>query len=135
MKKIITILFVAFTSLVFAQNYNGTYTNSAGQKLVISDYGEGAFQFTVTWGENDEWGCLFDADGTANTLVTYAEGTNCQPAQTLSSVEGDLSVVTSWGRQATLYRVTLCYETENLIANLLNAGFTTVQSSSVIVGR
>jgi tight adherence protein F len=122
------------------QLYNESYLTTQADANLVFDVVKSSFGRTLANFDSTKFGALieeqtYQSDGTANTLVTYTEGTNCQPSQTLSSVEGDLSVVTSWGRQATLYRVTLCYETENLIANLLNAGFTTVQSSSVIVGR
>ena len=65
MKIFLVTLFLAFSSLVYCQVYSGTYTNSVGQELVISDVNDDSFSFTVTWGEDDEWGCIFDADGTA----------------------------------------------------------------------
>jgi tight adherence protein F len=34
-----------------------------------------------------------------------------------------------------LYRVTLCYETDNWAGELFETDFTTVQSSSVMMGR
>jgi tight adherence protein F len=46
-----------------------------------------------------------------------------------------LRVKTSWGRDSSIYRVTLCYETDNMVAGLLDNGFTRVQSSSAMIGR
>lgn len=122
------------------QLYEEDYLTTQDDANLVFDVVKNSFKRTLTNFDATKFGALieeqtYQSDGTANTLVTYTDGATCQPSQTLSSVEGDLSVLTSWGRQATLYRVTLCYETENLIENLLNAGFTTVQSSSVIVGR
>lgn len=77
-----------------------------------------------------------DINFTPNTLVTKTFPANACPVGTsLSSIEEDLSVESTWRRKTTLYRVTLCYETDNLIADILSNGFTKVQSSSVIIAR
>ncbi|MFT2099113.1 tight adherence pilus pseudopilin TadF [Marinomonas sp. 2405UD66-6] len=70
----------------------------------------------------------------ANELQTYEGGNvSCDVGDPLSS---DLSVVTSWGRMATLYRVTLCYETDNLFGTLVDTVFNnTVSSNAVAIGR
>ena len=44
----------------------GTYVNSVGQKLVIINLSDNSFEYSVDWGVNDEWGCLFHDDGVAN---------------------------------------------------------------------
>ncbi len=56
-------LFMRNTS--FAQNITGTYLNGAGQELIITNEEECCFDFEVTWGVDDEWGCLFYDVGTA----------------------------------------------------------------------
>lgn len=61
-------------------------------------------------------------------------GARCQTEQTLEQMQ-HLSKITTWGRRATLYRVTLCYETDNWIGDLLDMDFTTVQSDAVMIGR
>lgn len=122
------------------QLYDDDYQTTSSDAQIIYDVVKGSFQRTQASFDSNKFGMLieeqtYQTNGTPNALVTHNDGQTCQPAQTLSALEGDLSVVTSWGRQATLYRVTLCYETENLISNFTDTGFTTVQSSSVIVGR
>lgn len=64
-------------------------------------------------------------DGTVKT---------CQTNRTLDTMT-HLSKVTTWGRRTTLYRVTLCYETNNWLGDLLNREFKTVQSDAVMIGR
>ncbi len=70
---------------------------------------------------------------------TYTKNNGCTVSSTLQQLENNsdtkLSVVTSWGRNSAIYRVTLCYETDNLVAGLLDNGFTTVQSSAMVIGR
>ncbi|OAJ95587.1 tight adherence pilus pseudopilin TadF [Vibrio bivalvicida] len=75
----------------------------------------------------------FDLNGKPSvTLISKGKG--CSLGQTISQQEG-LSMVTSWGRRATLYRVTLCYETDNWAGPLFDEEFTTIQSSSLMMGR
>lgn len=77
----------------------------------------------------------FSDIGVANALNDFALGSQrCAVSQTLDKL-ANLSVITSWNRQASLYRVTLCYETDNWAGSLLDKEFTTVSSSSVMIGR
>ncbi|USD66700.1 ATP-binding protein [Vibrio sp. SCSIO 43136] len=78
----------------------------------------------------------YNSDNTPKGLVTYLRGSQtCAVDETLSNLQGDLAVVTTWGRMSSLYRVTICYETDNMIGDLLGLDYTTVTSSSVLVGR
>jgi len=66
--SIVSVLIISCSSPEEAENSlinNGTYTNDAGQNLIIENLTDSSFDFTVTWGENDEWGCLFSEEGTA----------------------------------------------------------------------
>lgn len=47
----------------------------------------------------------------------------------------DLGFETSWARQATLYQVTLCYDTLNWYGHLLGKDFSRVSSNAIMVGR
>ncbi|NRB42226.1 MAG: ATP-binding protein [Pseudomonadales bacterium] len=64
----------------------------------------------------------------------YNIGQDCQPATSLNELE-HLSVVTSWDRQSALYRVSLCYDSDNWFGALVGENYTRVSSSSVIIGR
>jgi len=76
------------------------------------------------------------SDRSPKALVTYIRGARtCALSQTLAELRTDLAVVTTWGRVSSLYRVTICYETDNWIGELLGLEYTTVTSSSVMVGR
>ena len=69
----------------------------------------------------------------ANPLITHKGGTlTCNPPDTLDT---SLAVVTSWGRKTTLYRLTLCYDTENWYGGLVGEDYKRVSSSSLMVGR
>ncbi|MBV7299183.1 ATP-binding protein [Enterovibrio sp. NIFS-20-8] len=68
------------------------------------------------------------------TLDTIEQGGGCQLTDTLADHQ-DLSMMTSWGRRASLYRVTICYETDNWAGASFDTEFTTVQSSSIMMGR
>lgn len=73
--------------------------------------------------------------GRPNGVRTFNFGRQiCRLNKTLADLD-HLSVVTSWDRQATLYRVTLCYETDNWVGELLGGDFRVVSSDAVIIGR
>ena len=74
------------------------------------------------------------SDNTTSALTTINQSGGCSLAQTLQDYDA-LSMITSWGRRASLYRVTICYETDNWAGELLDANFTTIQSSSIMMGR
>lgn len=77
----------------------------------------------------------FSGINTPNRAVRLPLGKPvCAVPQFLSQLT-NLSVVSSWGRQVSLYRVTLCYDTDNWIGSKLGIDFTTVTSSSVMIGR
>ena len=60
------IIFYGWPATTKAQNFNGTYMNSARQQLQITNHIPGeSFQFEMKWGVNDEWGCMFEAQGVA----------------------------------------------------------------------
>lgn len=75
----------------------------------------------------------FDLDG-KQLVTSISQGRGCTMSDTIAQ-KSDLSMVTSWGRRATLYRVTLCYETENWAGPLFGENFTTIQSASIMMGR
>ena len=41
---------------------NGNYSNQVGQNLIIKNLSDSSFDFNITWGENDEWGCIFSEE-------------------------------------------------------------------------
>ncbi len=65
MKHLLIITLSILSMSSFAQNINGTYLNGAGQELIITNEEECCFDFEVTWGLDDEWGCLFYDSGNA----------------------------------------------------------------------
>lgn len=75
----------------------------------------------------------FVSGGTAD-ITRINMGTGCELPSSIKQQQA-LSMMTSWGRRATLYKVTLCYETENWSGKLLDKEFSTVQSSSIMMGR
>ncbi|WP_417551947.1 tight adherence pilus pseudopilin TadF [Marinomonas fungiae] len=76
----------------------------------------------------------FNASQSAQPLQTFrGGGLNCELNN--GALDPSLAVVTSWGRRTTLYRVTLCYETENWFGDIIGEDYRIVSSSSVMVGR
>ncbi len=77
----------------------------------------------------------FRSIGNPNAPKRYNLGSYaCTLSQTIDQYD-DLSVVTTWTRQATLYRVTLCYQTDNMFGSLVDESYTDVSSSSIMIGR
>jgi tight adherence protein F len=78
----------------------------------------------------------YDDDGTPLAVDVFPQGAlDCNIGETLADLEAQLRVTTSWGRNANLYRVVTCYETDNYVAGVLGNGFTRVSTSAVMVGR
>ncbi|MDB1123137.1 tight adherence pilus pseudopilin TadF [Vibrio algarum] len=125
------------------QLYSEDYKMSNQQLNDIYDVMAKSLKRTYTNYSQADFGMLYEeqtysTSGVTNALVTWNStgGITCSVSENLSQIESNLAVTTSWGRKSTLYRVTLCYETENwLIGFALGSGFTRVTSSSVILGR
>ncbi|SGY85494.1 tight adherence pilus pseudopilin TadF [Moritella viscosa] len=68
-------------------------------------------------------------------VVSFPRGTQ----QITPSIDMDtltnLAVMTSWGRRASIYRVTMVYRTENWFGALIGEEFNTVSSSAIMIGR
>lgn len=58
-------------------------------------------------------------------------GIDCNPSMPAQ----DLTFTTTFGRPATLYQVTLCYDTPNWYGNLIGEDFKRVSSRAVVMGR
>ncbi|WP_417542967.1 tight adherence pilus pseudopilin TadF [Methylophaga thalassica] len=52
-----------------------------------------------------------------------------------SAPSKELSFTTTFGRDATLYQVVLCYDTDNWFGNLIGKDFSMVSSKAIIMGR
>lgn len=75
----------------------------------------------------------FNSISTPAALATFRGGSiRCAIGTPLDPA---LSVITTWNRMATLYRVTLCYETDNWFGKLIGEDFKMVVSNSVTIGR
>ncbi|MDA8911103.1 hypothetical protein N9I21_04835 [Crocinitomicaceae bacterium] len=97
MKKLLLFGTLAFGLNAAGQNMNGTYVNAVGQKLVITNEQECCFDFKVTWGLNDEWGCLFTGAGTA----TYTDANSAYSGEDSDWADIEFNIngnsITVWG--------------------------------------
>lgn len=122
------------------QLYGEDYEITGGEARALYNIAENSLVRTLSSYESARFGAFVEEQtfrdiDQPNRLNTFSIGTRrCAVERSLAQLT-DLSVVTSWGRQATLYRVTFCYETNNWIGDLLGEDFTTVNSSSVMIGR
>lgn len=106
---------------------------------LLYDVGKNSLNRTMGQFDDSKFSMFVEEMTNDSGYQHYARGSECNVSKTLNDLESNdntkLSVVTSWGRDSSVYRVTLCYETDNLVAGLLGNGFTTVQSSSAMIGR
>lgn len=81
---------------------------------------------------------LFEDNNLSNPVATELEPLNsdlpCVPTHKLETMT-ELFLETSWGNAAPLYRVTLCYKSDNWFGALVDIEFTTVSTSSIMIGR
>ncbi|NAX04087.1 MULTISPECIES: tight adherence pilus pseudopilin TadF [Vibrio] len=66
-----------------------------------------------------------------DVVLPYHRGIDCESQHPDSS----LDFVTTFGRHATLYQVTLCYDTESWFGDLIGQDFSRVSSRSITMGR
>jgi tight adherence protein F len=79
---------------------------------------------------------VFNCYGDAAACAVGETTPSCSVEQSLTGTkESDLRITTTLNRNPPLYRITLCYETDDLVAGLLSSGFKNVSSTSVAVGR
>lgn len=123
------------------QLYGKDYSLTKGHATTLVTIAEGSLRRTVNQFEAKNFGYVieavtFNAKGVA-TYKVYPEGiekVRCNTVSTLDKMQ-HLSKMTTWNRRATLYRVTLCYETSNWIGDLLDMNFTRVESDAIMIGR
>jgi len=66
-----------------------------------------------------------------NVVLPYHRGIDCES----QSPDASLDFVTTFGRHATLYQVTLCYDTDSWFGELIGRDFSRVSSRSITMGR
>ncbi|MCG3725526.1 tight adherence pilus pseudopilin TadF [Vibrio cincinnatiensis] len=66
-----------------------------------------------------------------NIILPYRRGIDCESR----SPDKELDFITTFGRHATLYQVTLCYDTPSWFGPLIGQDFSRVSSRSVTMGR
>lgn len=75
----------------------------------------------------------FDQAGAAKAISIYKGGR--YPCTQGKPFNQKLSFYTSFHRKATLYRITLCYETSNFYGDLIGEDYKVVSSQSLTIGR
>lgn len=136
---------VSFSAVSIAkertQLYDSNITLTQDDADTIYDVITGSMQRTMGDFSTENFGMTLEAqnyssDGTPLDVTTFDLGdVDCGANVTLEDLEPSLRVQTTWNRNANLYRVVSCYETNNYVADVLGTGFTRVSSSAVMVGR
>ncbi len=120
--------------------YAADYQLTAEETNDIDVIAKHSLQRTFSAFNQDNYGLLLEAlsfqqVGQPYPVVSEKRGVvNCHIEKSISELE-NLTVVSNRGREMSLYRVTVCYETDNWIGNLLGQDFTHVMSDSVVIGR
>ncbi|MUI55809.1 tight adherence pilus pseudopilin TadF [Aliivibrio fischeri] len=122
------------------QLYDEDYLITNSESNEIFNIAKNSLSRTLGSYEDERFGAVieeltFRDIGAPNTPVTYNYGSfSCPLSKRIGELDY-LSVVTTWERQATLYRVTLCYQTDNMFGSVVGESYTDVISSSVMIGR
>lgn len=122
------------------QLYDTDYQLTVKEVDDIDTIAQHSLQRTFGRFETKHYGLLveelsFKQVGIPNSAISEKRGAvECRIKQTIDSLE-EMTVVTNRGREMPLYRVTVCYETNNWIGGILGREFTHVMSDSVVIGR
>ncbi|MFA1562326.1 tight adherence pilus pseudopilin TadF [Aliivibrio fischeri] len=122
------------------QLYNDDYVLTKSDASMIHNIGENSLRRMQGSYNNNKFGSIieelsFSSIGNPNSRKYYEfGGYACSLSKEIDDFES-LSVVTTWTRQATLYRVTLCYNSDNMFGDVINKKYSDVNSSSLIIGR
>lgn len=122
------------------QLYDTDYQLTSTEVDDIDTIAQHSLQRTFGRFEPSHYGLLveelsFKQVGEANPAIYESRGgVECRIKQTIDGLES-MTVVTNRGREMPLYRVTVCYQTDNWIGDILGREFTHVMSDSVVIGR
>ena len=122
------------------QLYEADYQLTAREVDDIDTIAQHSLQRTFGRFNPNKYGLLveelsFKQVGVASPAVREKRGTiECHLQQTIEDLES-MTVVSNRGRELPLYRVTVCYQTDNWVGNILGREFTHVMSDSVVIGR
>ena len=111
------------------------YTLESSDVSLLHDVAVNSLTRTIGAFDSSSFSMLVEEITTSGGYQTHSSFAGSCGAALIESTLANLKVETSWGRDSSVYRVTLCYETDNLVAGVLGGGFTTVQSSSAMIGR
>ncbi|KXO09530.1 Flp pilus assembly surface protein TadF, ATP/GTP-binding motif [Moritella sp. JT01] len=118
---------------------NDNYRLSEAETTTLNTIATQSMRRTSQNFDDLRWGMHIEAlqfDSKDEPIVfPFPRGTQkITPSSDMKTLE-NLAVKTSWGRRATIYRVTLIYKTENWFGALIGEEFNTVSSSAIIIGR
>lgn len=121
------------------QFYNDSYTLSKAETRTLNTIAKQSMRRTSQNFDGKRWGMHIEAlqfnSRDESVVVSFPEGTQpITPSIGMDSLR-NLAVMTSWGRRASIYRVTMVYRTENWFGALIGEEFNTVSSSAIMIGR
>lgn len=121
---------------LYGGNFSPSDAQARTEAIQLQTIAENSLRRTFGTFVPAQFGILVEAQTSANTFQQFqGGGQQCQAAQPFNTLL-NLSVQTSWFRQASLYRVTICYATANWFGAISGGTINNlIQSSSVMIGR
>jgi len=124
------------------QLYGESNDITRAQAQDLNDIARGSLRRTLGSFDESRYGILIEEQGfdgvglsQAKPLKRYQFGARpCLVKQDLAALKS-MSVVSSWGRQVPLYRITLCYQSENWIGSVVGKDYKSVASDAILIGR
>lgn len=118
---------------------NETYDLDNKEVWMLNTIAEKSLRRTSNNFDRRRWGMSiealqFDSEDKMHVSLFRRGNQSITPHVVMSEL-ADLAVQTSWGRRATIYRVTMMYKTDNWFGELIGEEFNAVSSSAVIIGR
>lgn len=121
------------------QLYDEDYKLSQAEISTLDTIATQSMRRTSPNFDEQRWGMRiealqFDRNDTPEGISFDRGNQGVNPSIDMTTL-ANLAVMTSWGRRASIYRVTFVYRTENWFGALIGEEFNTVSSSSIMIGR
>ena len=116
------------------QLYADNYTLSQNDIDSLTSIAVSSLQRSSAAFDEKAFGYVIESAGFGENPTYNINKNQCTVKNKLNDMSA-ISTVTNRSRYTTLYRVTLCYQTNNLVGNLIGNGFQLVSSNATIMGR
>lgn len=122
------------------QLYGADYQLTGSEVTSLNNIAKHSLTRTFSVFDASNYGFLveelsFSDSETPNPMISEQRGTiRCRVDQSIDELE-KLTVLSVRGRKMPLYRVAICYESNNWFGGLVGKSYTRVMSDSIVIGR